>query len=413
MNKNNLKYMREEKRNCFINEWNNYYDRSGTLHINKLSNVKIKAMGQVPGIELSDLRLIDDCDYYSEIIETNDETPLYIKGKVLYAGYLRKSWGHFLMNSTARLWPAFMNDIEYDHIVFIAEDNTTLELSGNFKEFCELCGSIDKCLILPQSTYHFECLIVGDISLEIGRYYSQEFLAPFNYIREQVLKHTELKNYKKKGTILTRSNWNKGRTNLQFNVGYFEHVFCDNGYDPISPEGLSLKDLILHLNSSNEIVSFSGTTAHNILFCPNKKLTILERCAANNVYQIGIMKILNNENTIIDCFYQPMIISSTDNLTIYGITAQFEKYTRDNGFSLPKFNDNPLSEFRKYLKICRSHYGYSVGLNKWECSQYPAIIEAYFDSYSRYEKYLNRQVPVLWTDFFSPRVLYRMLKNLF
>ena len=67
---------------------------------------------------------------------------------------------------------------------------------------------------------------------------------------------------------------------------------------------------------------------------------------------------------------------------------------------------------KKLLTIFRRRYGYGVGLNSWEVSQFPAIAEAYFESYQRYGKYLERQVPIMWFDWFSPRVYIRMLRNL-
>ena len=137
-------------------------------------------MGQVPGIEDNPDRIIDDCDFYAEIAD-NDARAVHVEGKVLYAGYMRKSWGHFLMNSTARLWPLFQNGLnDIDKIVFFAEDDRQTQPKGNFREFLSLLGVLDKCVVLKPGKYHFDDISIGQIALEMGKYYSSEFILPLD-----------------------------------------------------------------------------------------------------------------------------------------------------------------------------------------------------------------------------------------
>ena len=407
----NLQYLRPHKAECAKSEWDNYLDRTHQLTIQHFANVKLRAMGQCPGIEPGENRFIDDCDFYSEIVETNEEIAK-IAGNVLYAGYFRLSWGHFLMNSTARLWPLFTSGDIYDKIVFFCESDEIPVLKGNFLEFFRLLGIEKKCIFLSPSVYEFEKITIGEIALEIGRYYSSEFMLPFEAIKNKVHETAGEKTEIAKGIILSRSNWNDNQS-VQLNVKSIENTFITNGYKPVFPETTSLSDLITLMDSAACIVSFSGSTAHNILFAENKKLIVLERCAANNIYQIGIAKMTGGEYVPIDCFYQPLLVSSTDNLTVYAFTSQFKSFVSEYGMELPEDDNTDLKqEFKKLLTIFRRRYGYGVGLNSWEVSQFPAIAEAYFESYQRYGKYLERQVPVMWFDWFSPRVYMRMLRNL-
>lgn len=407
-------YMRPQKSACNLRDWNGYADRTSTLHVRRLSDVAIVAMGQLPGIEPDNNRIIDDCDYYAEISGRDTKNCEHIGGTVLYAGYLRWSWGHFLLNSTARLWPLFNGQAQnVDKIVFFAESDSVNGLKGNFREFFQLLGLIDKCLILKGGTYGFDELIVGEPALEIGCYYSNEFMLPFNEVRRRVLSdqsHQQADKPLHPGIILTRSQWN-GNDKMQINLEVLDRLFTSNGYVAVSPERISLSELIAVMNSADEIVSYSGSTAHNILFCNNKPLILLERCAANNLYQVGIMKMMKNANVPVDCFYQPLLTSSTDNLTIYGFTPELKRFAAARGFSLPQFVGSTYKEFRTCLRVYRRHYGYGYGLNQWEVSEAPAIYEAYFDSYARYCKYLDRRRPVIWSDFLSPRVLYRMIAD--
>lgn len=369
-------------------------------------------MGQSPGIEKSASRFIDDCDFYAEVVSSDTDTP-FIDGKSLYAGYMRNNWGHFLVNSTARLWPACKDGFEtFDHIVFFAENDNPISLSGNFKEFFELLGILEKVIILPPGIYRFNDLTIGQPALEIGCYCSREFMLPFERVRTAALASAPNTHSKGAPIILSRSQWN-GNNALQINLGIIESIFTAGGYEAVSPENVTLSELIVRMESASEIVSCSGSTAHNILFSSNPNLVILERCAANNVYQIGIMKMTGRKYTAIDCFYQPLLVPSTDNLTIYGLTPQLCAFIADRSLTIPEnWPDSPLSEFRRCLKIFRRHHGYASGLNEWETAEAPAIYEAYFDSRARYRLMLERRIPVMWYDYFSPRVIFRSLKTL-
>ena len=405
------RYMRPVKASCLANEWNRYENRSGKLRVRHLKNVTLLPMGQVPGIEDNPDRIIDDCDFYAEIAD-NDARAVHVEGKVLYAGYMRKSWGHFLMNSTARLWPLFQNGLnDIDKIVFFAEDDRQTQPKGNFREFLSLLGVLDKCVVLKPGKYHFDDISIGQIALEMGKYYSSEFMMPFDAVRISALSsQSDPPDVQRtKGIILSRSQWN-GNDKIQINIEKIDRVFTLNGYKTISPESISLRELIVSMHNADEVVSYSGSTAHDILFSSEKRFVILERCAANNMYQIGIMKMMKNENILVDCFYQPLLASSTDNLTIYGMTPEFVNFIKSRGWPVPSELNSPLKEIRRYIKIYRRHYGYGLGINNWEDSQAPAIREAYYESYTRYKRYLNRNFPVLWCQYFSPTVIYKTLR---
>lgn len=192
-------------------------------------------------------------------------------------------------------------------------------------------------------------------------------------------------------------------------------LLAENGFDVVFPESLDLSQLILAMHRASHVASFSGSTAHNFLFCPRKRKIILERCAANNSYQIGIAKLQNDPLTLIDCFWQPLLSSSTDNSTIYGITPQMSRFISRNNWNISarvtSSVKSPLVEFRRHLNAYHRQYGYSLGLNQWETSQLPAIAEAWFDSFQRYRKYILCRRPVRWDDFLSIRVYLRMLKD--
>lgn len=409
-----LAYLRPLKRQCAENLLDTYVDKTGKLDIRRFKNAIIRPMGQVPGIEPATNRLIDDCDYYAQIApEDNAEAPTVIPGKVLYAGYLRASWGHFLVNSTARLWALYKNRDDYDKIVFFNEDGTDNMPQGNFKEFLELAGIIDRVVVLPDGLHKFDELVVPDIALEARCHCSEEFMMPFQYVTDKVLASSASSQATQsgaKGILLARSRWN-GNDRMQINIEWMERLFTSKGYKAVYPENTSLSELITAMHNAPETVTFSGSTAHNILFSPDSHAVIVERCGAANAYQMAIALMCKGLSEFVDAFYQPLLTSSTDNLTIYGQTACLKSFAESKGFDLLPLNGNAVNEFKQYLKVYRRHYGYAPGLNDWETDQLPAIAEAFFDSRPRYSKAIERRIPITWHDLLSPRVVFHFLQD--
>lgn len=410
----NYKYLRPTKAVCAAILAEGFTDRTASLGIRHLSNVRIRKLGQVSDPAPSPRLIADDCDFYAEIADNDCKTSTRISGISLYAGFLRKSWGHFLMNSTARLWPLFMTGYkEYDHIVFFSEEASESLPEGNFRELLRLAGILPRCIVLSAGVTEFESLDIPELSLTLEGHWSREFFLTFSHVREAALAeisdipHT-------KGLILARSAWN-ARNRMQINIEALEDLFVSNGYTRISPERLSLSELIAALEGADEIVSPSGSTAHNFLFAEGKRLVTLERCAANNMYQTAISLDDRHSSIPVDCFWQPMPVLSTDNLTIYGLTPELQQFATDRGFrEVPDTRFTglaPIREFRQFLKIYRRHYGYGCPLHAYESAQFPAIAEACLQSRARYARYLDRRIPIQWADYLSPRVWKRYIHD--
>ena len=54
---------------------------------------------------------------------------------VVYCGYLIRHWGHFLVETAARLWYFLENDETIDKYVFTVDENEERFPEGNYKEF--------------------------------------------------------------------------------------------------------------------------------------------------------------------------------------------------------------------------------------------------------------------------------------
>lgn len=94
----------------------------------------------------------------------------YIDEKVAYCGYLRFEWGHLIVDCSTRLYYVLQHYNEIDHFVFFIDENAKRELYGNFKEFFELSGIIDKLLIINKPT-KFNRIIVPTKSYDRHKKY--------------------------------------------------------------------------------------------------------------------------------------------------------------------------------------------------------------------------------------------------
>lgn len=302
-------YMRPRKAALLAEAIDRYEDLSGRLGVACHDEVTLVPLGQMPGVAPESGLLIDDCDFCSRITPGLAERVPHFPGVTLYGGWLRKAWGHFLMNSTARLWPCFVGE-RIDRIVFFSDSPDMFPLKDNYREFFALAGLLDKIEIISGEAV-FERLLVPDISLEGGMALSREFLLPFMAVREEALRSGALSAAAGR-LLLARSRW-KNNDRIQLNSSFTERIFAAGGFTPVSPESVGLAELVRLMNGAEEVASFSGSTAHNLLFCaPGARFVSIERAAANNMYQAAIFRLLDVRATPVDAFWQPLLVSSTD-----------------------------------------------------------------------------------------------------
>lgn len=411
-----IKYMRPHK-GCRYNEIiDSYTDRSDRLSISRLHDVAITPTGQHPGASENPMpdTLIDDCDFCASI-QNKEHAPsdiTHLDGKVLYAGFFRTQWGHFLMNSTARLWPLFTGAVEEaDHILFFTDTMSEIELKGNYKEFLELAGISSK-VVITHKTVAVDELIVPEISFEHTRYFSRETLAVFEAVKKAASKGEAT--VKSKDILLTRSAL-PGASKDEINISWIDELFARNGFEIVSPEKISLSELIRILSAARKVASLSGSTAHNFLFAdPKSEFIIVERTAVNNTFQIGLNIMAGLDCTTIDAFRLPAIAPSTGRLFLYGLTSRMESFIKDNDWKKPEFKDGAgrrRRELLDFLKLHRRHYGYTTGLEVWATEDLPSVAEAYHESFEYYRPWLERRRPLFLKDYLSPRCLFRMFKD--
>ena len=409
------KYIRASKQECIGRIIAGYENKTGDLSIRKLEKVCLTPRGACPYIVPDSNLLIDDCDYVAEISQESTENGM-LEGKTLYGGFYRREWGHFLLNTTARLWPIYNSKInlsDFERIVFFVPDNDPVNVKGNFQEFFKLAGISEKVVLLESKTC-FEELYIPDLAFEFMLSYSNECMGIFDCVRNRALSVNKQYFNKSNNLLLSRAHLSSCR-GRQINIEYIDRLFAENGFEIIYPEEITLTELICKMDRANRIMTYSGSTAHNLILASDASYVVLERSAATNMPQIGVFLAKTCDNvTLVDVAYHPLITSSSDPLAIYGLTAYLKTFIEDSDYCMPADFDSmfcPKKELKEYMKYHKRYYGYKMGFNEWESIQYNAIIDAYYESLPRYRKWLGCQSPLRFLDWFSPRILYRIIKR--
>lgn len=404
--------------------------RSGITHrtglsTTELSGVRLSPLGQLtrPFAHASDKLLIDDNDFCT-LCEAcgNAPTPGFETGVFLFGGYLRKIWGHFLMGGTARLWPVAGGGLKVDGVIFFAHDAELVAPEGNYLELLKLAGVADKMHIFhgqeivigPEAT-----LIVPEISFEHDRFHSEECAATFDFIRRNALRQAPTTDYSPEKVFLTRSGLRNAKTN-EVNISHLDHFFSDNGYAVISPEKLSLPEMVRLLDGTRELAFISGSTAHNLVFATpraDRRVTIIERHAWVNTFQTNINLMCGIEAHMVDGFRMPVFSTSQGFVFMYGLTGELAAYARDMKMDTSAFescgtNAHRRLELRQYLRRYRRYYGNSQALEPWEVEGASSLAEAVVESREYYSEWLGELRPLLWFDFLTPRFYLRAAKRL-
>lgn len=249
----------------------------------------------------------------------------YIDEEVVYYGLFFHHWGHFLFESTNRLWYYLSEKCLHRRIrlfgIYLNE-----KPDGNFKSFHEMLGISQDTLVFLDRPTRFRRVIVPNPSSMLASY-SKEFLIPFDAIRNSVPTGSSRKIY------LTRTQFKKGDTIGEKDI---EENFRKNGFDVIAPENETLQTLVSLLKGAEVVAGLSGSNTHNLLFAnPGCKTIILNRLQGTNQPQEMVHQARNMQAIYIDVYstflpvthgYGPFLVSVNDNLFNYQITAGMLPY---------------------------------------------------------------------------------------
>ncbi len=287
----------------------------------------------------------------------------YSEKEIIYAGLLVNHFGHFLMESTNRLW--YWLEHQELELAFILSKKQPA--TKQFWEFIELLGIPRERVHLIKKTCRFAKVYVPAPSHTFCHAYNEKFLAPFQYISSKVVGEQAKKIY------LSRTKLTKGDRCLGEDI--IEKLFKDNGFKIIYPEKLPLKKQIAYIKGAETIAGVSGTAMHLEVFASSGiQSFILERSDMSVQEQTIVHQALNADWYSIGANMNPFAIDHAIGPWLLGITEEFDDFCRNKG-----------------LKVSKELVGY---ISKKNCK---IFIKEYMKKYTQisYNKFLMKQDPLL------------------
>lgn len=327
--------------------------------------------------------------------------------EVVYCGYFRKHWGHFLADCTNRLWYY----LEYPNAkyIYFVEEGENIDISGNYREFFELLGIWDNLEIINHPTKYDKVIIPESGFDRHTNSFSNQYLEVFNRVAAKAEKKVRLNSTQFNSNVFfTRINLPKAQ-NMELGLPLIDSYFSRNGYQIISPEKIKLAEMIVRIRHANTIATYSGTLPHNMLFGKDhQKVVIIERNALNNRYQSFIGQLRDLHTIHIDanlCIYPVELAYGP---FIYDYSKYLREFTEDNQYSEP--DSFFLTEkyhkqiFFRYIEAYKKeHYlkWYMGGTVSWMTKDISLLYEAYKDSEYVFEPWISGKRLFTWRQLFD------------
>ena len=269
----------------------------------------------------------------------------YVNDEVVYMNYFYKHWGHFIIDMVSRLW-FFLSDENSNYkIVFTTTLNEKEEIEGNFLEFLNLFGiENDRILIINKPT-RFKKIIVPEVSIYPGKYYTKEFVEIFEKIKKNIKINSNLP----KKIYMSRSHFDIAKKKER-GEEEIESFFNKNGYVSIYPEQMSLSEQIQYFCKCEEMACISGTLPHNLVFSnDNQKIIIINKTYKINKHQELINQVKKARVTYIDAHISLLPVAYGKGPFILNINDNVKRFAIDNNYIL---NEKKITCFQKvYLKL--------------------------------------------------------------
>lgn len=387
--------------------YDKYENRSGRIGYKIYDNLEIKPIGSVgEGFIVEKPNwILDDCNSVAEKRIVDKE--VCKSETVVYAGFMRHQWGHFIVNTMSRLWFILKHpEVKYDKIVFSLLPGEKDELNGNFLEFFKWLGILDKIEFIDKAT-PYRKVIVPELSWSLQHHYSEEFNLVFDCLIDNIMSasHDNQTEYPQK-VFFTRSRLAKAQL-AEIGMGFLDSFFEANGYTVIAPESLNLEQMVKLMQNADIVAGAAGSTVHNILFGKRgQKLIICERNVIVNDFQPGINLARNVEAIYIDTFLTVNSVNSGLGPFFYYPTEQLLQFAGDNSMILPNntyFSPKWLRKnLRQYFRTWQKFYHRQWYFQKCQLPEIDAFHEAYSESCRLTGDYLRGYKELFWYDWLSP-----------
>lgn len=272
--------------------------------------------------------------------EFKKENIEYIDESVIYINFFIHHWGHFLIDVINRLWYILDKDVSNLKFAYIVRSNNDDIINNNYLELLELLGIKKENLYKINKVTKFREIIIPEASIYPGKYYTREYKKIFDRIVNNVELH-DINPIKK--VYCSRSQFQKSY-DKEIGETKIEEIFNNNGFESIYMEKMTVREQIETINSSQVVVSISGTIPHNILFLRNPtKFIILNKTYKLNLHQFIINQIVDADVDFVDVNVSPLPVEYGRGPFIIKINKNIQSFFYDNNMTLNQIVSSKLS----------------------------------------------------------------------
>lgn len=338
-----------------FNHWNRSYKSTRKNSAEFLTNGVIqpvvhsihnRKMRSDCGVFHEDGRYVMGSNMWSAHEEMIGKVPKYMPvatGRWVWGGELFNHYGHFLTQSTARLYYYLQNQDKFDGIMFVW--CWQFMPPKYMFEFLELAGvNLDKVRIVNQ-LLKVETLAVPTLASFNNFDWTDDFLLPFKNASDAVPAGTDSKIY------MSRRKWKSNKAQV-FGERDIERAFVKNGFKSICPETMTIGQQIAAVKGATEIAGIAGTALHNILFAAgmneSKRVIMLNRTEVFNI-QFMINEMVGVDMDVIRAHHNFLPVSHADGPFIIGMTDELRAWFNDNKMDANGVKFRPEKYAKKFL----------------------------------------------------------------
>ena len=228
----------------------------------------------------------------------------YVDEDVVYLGMYFNHWGHFLIDLMGRLWYFAQGKGKGLKLAYLGEE----EPRGNFLQIFGLLGIEQENLIHITKPTRFRKVIVPEFSCKSCEWYSAEYRSIFDTMIQKVAQEgyepETLKDLQK--VYFARTAFGKAKAS-EFGEDIIVTWMQANGFTPVAPEKLSVKDQIYIWNHAQEIACLDGSIPMSIAFSnnPNLRLTVLHKTSLEHLNVELYLLMRPCDVSLLDVWYEP------------------------------------------------------------------------------------------------------------
>lgn len=356
--------------------------------------------------------LVEDDAEYCALLRQGADGMKPLKGTTVFCGYLRKPWGHFLTNSTSRLWYRPEGASRFLFFVTPDEGRSKFWTKGNYRMLLEALGIYDRLKVVTEPIA-VERVEIPRLGFQVRVRTAIQWRHMWADARRELLRRCPAEPGLPKRIFFTRRAWNKGVAR-EIGIELADQFFATNGFEVLAPEQIPLDRLTRLLDSAAETAWLSGSAAHNMLLAPPRSRTaILERCPVPIIYQEPFDQLLEHDVTHIEATLMPRSVHTGEGPFLYHFTPLWQAWAADRHFAPPPAEATSrqalLKRLRRWLRsynrLCRRMVAFDHYLLEYS----PLVMEGCLKANTLLEPWLMRRRPLFATDWLNPRTLARYL----